>query len=267
MNAKDLIRAGRLTEARAQLTSDVKAAPSDSGKRTLLFQVLAFLGEWDKAERHLDMIVTLDPKSETGAQVYKNLIAAEKERREVIERKRIPGFPSGAPAYLDLYLTALDRLKEKKAEEASRLLTKIEQQRPLASGSIDGKRFSGFSDIDAFLSCFLEAVVHDRYMWIPFESIGELSVTPPKSLTDLLWVPAQLSTWEGLSMHCYLPVVYPDSQTSEDDRVKLGRMTDWIPLGGSFFKGIGQHMFQVGEEEIPLLELREVTFTLAERKE
>jgi type VI secretion system protein ImpE len=60
MNSKDLIKAGRLSDARKQLTEEVKAKPGDSGRRTLLFQVLAFYGEWDKAERHLDAIGTQD---------------------------------------------------------------------------------------------------------------------------------------------------------------------------------------------------------------
>ena len=135
MNAKDLIAAGRLSDARTRLTAEVKAAPSDVAKRTLLFQVLAFLGEWEKAGRHLDMIVTLNPRSETGVQVYRNMISAEKERSEVMERKRIPGFASSAPTYLEAYLVAWDKLNERKPTEARRLYRQIEKQRGPVSGS------------------------------------------------------------------------------------------------------------------------------------
>ncbi len=259
--------AGRLSEARAQLTAEVKGAPSDGSKRTLLFQVLAFLGEWEKAERHLDMIVALNPPSETGVQVYKNLINAERERQGVIERKSIPGFAASPPAYLDTYFAAWDRLKDGEPAKARRLYREIGGHLSPLSGTVDGRSFEGFSDMDAFLSLFLEVVVHDRYLWVPFESIGELSISPPKSLFDLLWVPARLVTWEGLSMQCYLPVLYPGSAAMADDKVKLGRITDWLPLGSSFYRGIGQHMFQAGEEEIPLLEMREVVFSLENRKD
>ena len=61
-------------------------------------------------------------------------------------------------------------------------------------------------------------------------------------------------------MNCFLPVLYPDSSQHENERIKLGRMTDWIPLGGSFSKGIGQHVFEIGEEEIAILEIREALF-------
>ncbi|MGD0487609.1 MAG: type VI secretion system accessory protein TagJ [Syntrophorhabdales bacterium] len=267
MNAKDLIAAGKLMEARAQLTGEVKAAPSDAAKRVLLFQVLAFLGEWEKAERHLDMVVSLNPTSETGVQVYMNTIHAEKERREVMAGKRRPGFVTGAPSYLDLYLAAWNELKKGKPEEAARMYKRVEAQRRPVSGSVDGKRFDGFLDTDAFLSCFLEVIVHDRYIWISFDSIRELSVDPPKTLFDLLWIPARLMTWEGVSLHCYIPVLYVDSSAQADERIKLGRMTEWLPLGGPFYKGVGRRVFQAGEDDIPLLELREVSFDFAHGEE
>jgi type VI secretion system protein ImpE len=260
MNSKDLIRAGRLTEARKQLIEEVKSAPSDLSKRTLLFQVLSFCGEWDKAERQLDVIAAQDPKEETGVQVYRNLIHAEKERREVMNLNRRPSFITRTPPYLEMYFTAWQNLKDKKIDEATELYNKIGGQRPIISGTVNGKSFTGFKDTDAFLSFFLEAIVHERYIWISFESIRELSIAAPKTLFDLLWINTRIVTWEGLNIQCYLPVLYPDSSSHDDERIKLGRMTDWISLGGTYSKGMGQHVFQVGEEELAALEIHEVLF-------
>jgi type VI secretion system protein ImpE len=267
MDVKDLIAAGKLAEARARLTADVKAAPSDVSKRVLLFQVLAFLGEWEKAERHLDMVVSLNPSSETGVQVYMNVVRAEKERRSVMNGKGLPGFVTGAPPYLDLCLAAWNELKGGKPEEALLMYERIEAQRRPVPGEIDGRKFDDFRDTDAFLSYFLEVVVHDRYIWVPFDSIRELSIDPPKTLFDLLWIPARMMTWEGMSLHCYIPVVYADSFAQKDERIQLGRLTDWLPLGGPFYRGVGQRVFQVGEDDIPLLELRDVSFDSAHREE
>ena len=260
MNPKDLIRAGRLPEAREQLTAEVKSSPSDVSKRVLLFQILSFYGEWDKAESHLDVIVSRDPNSETGVQVYKNLLNAERERKEVIARRRVPGFLTGTPAYLELYFAACEKLSEKNIDEAIALYKQVDAQRPTVTGTINGRSFSGFKDTDTFLSAFLETIVHDRYIWLPFESLRELSVSPPKTLFDLLWTQARVVTWEGLTINCYLPVLYPESSFHKDDRVKLGRMTDWISLGGPFSKGIGQHVYEVDAEEIAILEVRDVIF-------
>lgn len=266
MDPKELLKAGRLTEARKQLIEEVRTSPANSGNRTLLFQVHALLGEWEKAERHLEVLVTQDPNRETGVQVYKNLLHAEQERLEVFRNGRRPSFLPGIPSYLEMYYLACEKLKEKKFDEAADLFDKVNDQVPVISGTIDGKGFTGFNDTDIFLSFFLEAIVHERYIWMPFEFIRELSITPPKTLFDLIWTTARITTWEGLTMSCYLPVLYPESFTHDDDRVKLGRMTDWVSLGGPFSKGAGQHVFLIGEEEVSILDIREVVFNMPEEQ-
>ncbi|RPJ10940.1 MAG: hypothetical protein EHM36_02455 [Deltaproteobacteria bacterium] len=260
MESKDLIKAGRLSEARKQLTEEVRTSPADSGKRTLLFQVLSFAGEWDKAERHLDTLIQQDSKKETGAQIYKNLIRGEKERLEVLKFQRQPSLMPRSPAYLNQHLTAMKELHDGKFEEATRLLNQIEEQLPPISGTINGKPFEGFRDTDVFLSYFFEVIVHERYAWVPFEGIQELTISPPTKLFDLLWIPAQMTTWENLRLYCFLPVLYPESFLHKEDQVKLGRMTDWIPMGGAYSKGMGQHVFEAGDEEVTLLEIREAVF-------
>ncbi|MEW6381895.1 MAG: type VI secretion system accessory protein TagJ [bacterium] len=262
MDVKELIRLGRLSEARSQLIEKVKASPGDVSIRTLLFQVLALCGEWDKADRHLEAIAVQDSSVETGVQVYRNLVHAEKERIEVSKRSRLPSFLPKAPPYLELYFAAWDKLAAGNIEEARRLYEQLETISPLLSGTRDGRVFSGFRDMDTFLSLFLEVIVHEQYGWIPLESLRELSIAPPKTLFDLLWATARITTWEGLTLNCCLPVLYPGSFLHEDERVKLGRMTDWIPLGGPFYRGRGQHTFQVGEEDVAILEMREVIFEL-----
>ena len=267
MSSKELIKAGRLSEARKQLVEDVKSSPADLSKRTLLFQVLAFCGEWDKAERHLDAIAVQDSNRETGVQVYKNLIHAEKQRLEVSRLNDRSSCMPETPHYLETYYAAWQKVAEKKIDEANELFEQIFAQRPMISGTVNGKRFAGFKDTDTFLSLFLEAIIYERYVWIPFESIRELSITPPTTLFDLLWTMARITTWEGLTTNCYLPVLYPESFLHEDDRVKLGRMTDWTPLGGAFSKGMGQHVFQAGDEEMAILEIREAVFNVPSSRE
>ena len=264
MNSKDLIKAGRLSDARKQLAEEVKAKPDDSRRRTLLFQVLAFYGEWNKAEQHLDVIGAQDVIADVAIQVYKNLIHAEKERTEVCKLKRRPSFLPKTPPYLETYYAAQTKIGEQNIDEAKALLDQVEAQRPAISGTVNGKSFTGFKDTDTFLSLFLETIVHERYVWIPFEEIRELAVSAPKTLFDLLWITARITTWDGLTMNCYLPVLYPNSFLHEDDRIKLGRMTDWISLGGQFTKGMGQHVFQVGEEDLSILEIRETLFNNSE---
>lgn len=261
MDTKELIRAGKLQEARIRITEQVKASPSDTAKRTLLFQVLAFCGEWEKADRHLDILAEWNPQAETGVQVYRNLLAAEKKRSEVFQGNARPSFMTRMPDWYEKLFLAREKLAKGSAAEAKRLLRTVESQESRQSGKLDGVPFEGFRDTDDFLAHFLEVFIHDSYLWFPFGSLREIVISEPKSQLDLLWVPARIATREGLAVGCYLPVLYPDSCRSDDDRVRLGRMTDWRELEGGFFQGAGQHVFLVGKEEKALLEMREIRFS------
>ncbi|HDP24279.1 MAG TPA: hypothetical protein ENN34_02440 [Deltaproteobacteria bacterium] len=260
MESKDLIKAGRLTEAREQLVTEVKSAPGDTGKRTLLFQVFALLGQWEKASRHLEAIVSQDPSRQEGVMVFQNMVRAEQERDDVFAMKKIPAFMPDAPHYFESHYGAYEKLVAGQLEEADTLFASIKDEKPLLTGELNGEPFVGFTDTDTLLAPFLEAFIHDRYVWIPLSAIRELRITEPTSLTDLLWISAAVTTWDGLTANCFLPVLYPGSSSHEDDRIRLGRMTDWKSLGGSYARGVGQHVYQVGEEDRAILELREVTF-------
>lgn len=260
MDARELIRAGKLLAARQVLTDGVKRAPSDAAVRTLLFQVLVFFGEWDKALRHADVIAAQNVEAEIGVQVYRNLIRAEQERSAVDRSERRPSFLPKAPPYAEIYFSALASLESGDPEGAEAHFNRAEKMRAAVAGIRGGKDFVGFSDTDSRLSFFIEAFVHERYVWIPFDGVRELVVDPPASLFDLIWAAGRVTTWEGLTLNCFLPVIYPGSYAHEDDRIKMGRMTDWNSLGGPFYRGLGQHVYQVGDEEIPILEIGETLF-------
>ncbi len=260
MDAKELINTGNLSEARSQLIGNVKNSPGDTASRTLLVQVLFYCGEWDKATQHLDTIGGLDIKSEIGVQVYKNLVTAEKARLEVADLKRRPEFLPEIPPYAEQIFLARELLAANKHEEAAENFKQAGSRLSTLTGTVNGEKFSGISNTDAYLGPFLEAIVHERYVWIPFEAIRELIISSPKTLLDLLWIDAQITCWDGLTLNCFLPVLYPKTFQHKDDRLKLGRMTDWIDLGNGFHQGIGQHVLEIGEKEMALLEIQEIQF-------
>jgi type VI secretion system protein ImpE len=261
MDAKELIKAGNLSGALTQLNEEVKNSPSDPAKRTVLFQVLCYLGEWDKAERHLDLLAAQKSSAETGVQLYKNLIAAERERAEVARGERRPSFATKAPPYLELWFSARESIAQGNSAEAAASFARIEAELPQLDGTLNGKSFSGFKDLDASLSLFIELFIYERYLWVPVASLVELSVTQPVTLLDLLWSPGRIATRDGFVSQCYLPVLYPGTAASGDDRVRLGRVTEWRDLGEELYQGAGQHLYQAGGEEVALLELRELRFS------
>ena len=56
MNAKELFQAGRLDEAIQALGAELRDNPADARRRTFLFELLCFAGEFDRAEKHLDIL-------------------------------------------------------------------------------------------------------------------------------------------------------------------------------------------------------------------
>ena len=261
MDAKELIKAGKLAEARKHLTDTVKSAPGNVANRTMLFQVLACYGEWDKARRHLEAIATQDSSRHAGVLGYLNVLQAEAERSEVFRHKRAPAYWPEPPPYSDQYETARDKLRSQDFAGAKQILEDIDRQRPAVPGTLNGEPFTSLHDTDSQLAFFLEAFVHERYVWIPLELLREVVMPPPATFLDLLWISAHVTTRDGMAVNCFLPVLYPETFRHDDDRVKLGRMTDWMPLGDGLFKGVGQHVFQAGETEIGILEIREANFT------
>jgi type VI secretion system protein ImpE len=264
MEAKDLIKAGKLSEARSLLIEEVKSSPTNLNSRTLLFQVQAYGGEWEKARRQLEIIASQDANRETGVQVYLNLIQAETERMEVFRNKRIPSFLPKAPPYFEQYQDAWQKLNAQEFEASEAIFNEIRERCANISGTLNSREFNGFSETDTRLACFLEAFVHEHYVWVPMETLRELILSEPQTLLDLLWASAQITLRGGLTLNCYLPVLYPDSFRHEDDRLKLGRMTDWTDLGRGFHQGWGQHVYLVGDGEVGILEIREMVFNTLE---
>ncbi|UFS70720.1 tetratricopeptide repeat protein [Geomonas sp. RF6] len=260
MNAVELIREGRLAEARTRLAEDLRGAPADPELRALLFKVLAFAGEWDKALKHLDMLELQCRGTLPQVEPYRSLVAAERARAEVQAGRRVPDFLSDPPVYLQDFLAARQALAAGDPAPLAALLPVLEESLGSLSGTFNGEPFGGVLDPDATLIPFLEVFIHDQYLWFPFSAIRELTLEPPATLLDLLWTPARLVTWDGLTTECILPVLYPGSAGHADDAVRLGRRTEWQELCGSFCRGFGQHLFLFGDEEKGILEIREVVF-------
>ena len=53
MTARELFQAGKLSEAITKLSAELRDNPTDVGRRTFLFELLCFAGEYDRAEKHI----------------------------------------------------------------------------------------------------------------------------------------------------------------------------------------------------------------------
>lgn len=238
--ARELFDAGKLNAAIEALGSELRERPTDAQRRTFLFELLCFAGNWDRAEKQLDALAVSDAVSDEdkrmGEWLYRAALNAERTRHEVF------GSPIDRPADV-----------------------------APVSGTLNGKPFQTLEEADPRLGARLEVFAGGNYLWIPLEQIALLEVQPPKRLRDLLWAVATIrggAGFEGSDLgQVLLPVLSPSSWRHADDSVRLGRMTVWEEGPDGQELPFGQKMLLMDDEEIPLLELRrlEISEPMANR--
>jgi len=86
MTARELYQAGKLDEAIQKLGAELRDNPTDAARRTFLFELLCFAGEYDRAEKHLDVLGDASVDAATGSLVYRAAVAAERSRNSLFEK-------------------------------------------------------------------------------------------------------------------------------------------------------------------------------------
>jgi len=230
MDAVSLFRAGQLKEAIEALGGELKKQPLDTRRRTFLFELLCFAGQYDRAEKQLNILSDSGPDAAAGALLYRSALHAERERQDMFERNALP----------------------------------LASAHPSPSGQLNNAEFSELSDADPRIGAHIEAFIAGSYTWIPFAFIESIETEPPKRLRDLLWMPAVLRATPDFRLQdlgeVLLPVIAPLSWKHSDDAVRLGRSTVWEddPTYGQVPSG--QKLLLCGDEEEPFLQLRNLTF-------
>ena len=235
MTAKELYRAGKLNAAVQALVAELRDNPADTQRRVFLFELLSFAGEYDRAEKHLDVLAQGGPDALTGSLLYRAALAAERSRHDLFAKKDYPGAKAEAPAI---------------------------------SGTLNGKPFEAIEDADPRIGPRLEVFAAGQYMWLPLGQMASIEIEAPKRLRDLLWIPALVHTgpaFKGQELgEVLLPVLSPFSFRHADDAVRLGRSTVWEDAEDGDPVPFGMKMLLVDGEDIPILEIRNLEITAAE---
>src|ERR1700756_1300921 len=127
MSPQELFRAGRLTDAIKALSAELRDNPTDVRRRTFLFELLCFAGEYERADKQLEVLAEAGPESEMGVLLYRSALFAERQRQDLFERGE---FPSAK---------VVD-----------------DEDRPGRGGTANGKTFSSFADADPRTGAMLE---------------------------------------------------------------------------------------------------------------
>lgn len=229
MKARTLYEEGELGGAIDVLGQELRDNPTDVRKRTFLFELLCFAGQRDRAEKHLDVLARGGQDAEMGALLYRAALHADRERDQKFRDEDFPRGDGGPPP---------------------------------VRGTLNGDAFASFEDADPRIGARLEVYAGGQYTWLPLEHVSRLQVDEPKRLRDLLWAPARVQVgpeFESLELgEVLVPVLSPLSADSSDDRLRLGRATDWAETSDGLPYPVGQKLFLVDGEAVPLLEVREL---------
>jgi type VI secretion system protein ImpE len=229
MTALELYRNGELQEAIKVLGDELRSHPLDTKRRTFLFELLCFAGNFDRAEKQLDVLADANSQALAGALMYRSALHAEKTRRELFAKREYP--EANIPT------------------------------EPLA-GQWNGENFSKLYDADPRIGANLEVFIAGSYTWIPMKYMVRLEIEKPESLRDLLWARARVETSAAFRLQdlgeVLLPVLSPFSFQHADQSVQLGRSSVWETSGTDTEIPFGQKLMWIDGEEIPLLELRSI---------
>jgi type VI secretion system protein ImpE len=231
--ARELYAAGRLDAAIELLGAELRNNPTDAQRRSFLFELLSFAGQYDRAEKQLDVLARAGAQAEAGTLLYRAALSAERVREHMFATGDFPTTPAPGPI----------------------------------SGTINGRPFLEIEDADPRLGARLEVIAGGRYLWIPFAHLAAVRLESPARLRDLRWTPARVATNASVRDmelgEVLLPALTPGAWRHDDAEVRLGRATEWDELPDGMFAPVGQKVLRVDGEMVPLLEVRDLVFTPA----
>lgn len=232
MTARELYQAGQLNAAIQALGAELRDNPADVKRRTFLFELLCFAGEYDRAQKHLDVLAGQGPDAATGALLYCAALNADRMRSDLFTKRDYP---------------------------------EVHESDGPVSGTLNGEPFESLEDADPRIGARLEIYAAGQVMWLPLAHVASVEMEAPKKLRDLLWTPALVRTgpaFKGTELgEVLIPALSPLSFQHKDDAVRLGRATVWEQQENGETVPFGQKMLLVDGEDFPLLEVRQLEIT------
>ena len=229
--AEILFGNGRLEEAIAQLSTDLRNQPTNPQLRSFLFELLSFSGDYARAGKQLDAMAAAGPSAEAGVAVYRAALEAERIREHMFESG---DFPRTAPL-------------------------------PSGAGTVDDQPFAEITDGDPRVGARLEVIAGGRYLWIPFAHLASIVIEPPTRLRDLRWLSARVATNDTVKDlelgEVLLPALTPSVWRNTDMELRLGRATDWEEQSDGDYFPVGQKVLRIDDRIVPLVDLRVIVFT------
>lgn len=217
---------GQLRAAIAELGEQLRREPGSSQKRTFLFELLCFAGEFDRAAKQLDVLAAGNENASTGATLLRDLLAMHRERERLLE----------------------DSADNNKTELRAFAM------------KINGVSYSSCADAEQQVEGGLEIFGTSGYELIWWGSISRLETSPPKRLRDLLWLPASLflkgAEEKESPYQVYLPMLAPSSWKHPNEEIQLGRTSAVEEDANGKARIYGTKLLLCDEKVIPFVDVR-----------
>lgn len=242
-----LLSENALDEALDAAKAHLKAKPSDQDARNLYIDLLVLAGDYERADNQCGLAVTFAPDATMGFALLRNELRGMAARNAWYETGAVPEFPQG-PSELDKLAVKVGIAhREGNGEEAVAELQRLEELRGERAIIMNGKRIDDFRDLDDRTPHALEVIMTGgAYLWIDFAKIAELTIEPIARPRDLAFRRAELSLIDGAVAPVLLPAIYHGTGT--DDRLRLGRETEWVEEPTGITTGRGQRSFLAGDD-------------------
>ena len=256
------LKSGSLNELIERIKNNIRKAPQNADLRAQLFQLLAIQGEWSKAADQLKLSGEMNEQAQPSVVLYMNAIDAEQERMAVFAGEQAPAVFTEPPAWMALLIQAF----QEPAEQAHHFRQQALEMAPAIAGELElddtVHAFEWLTDGDGRLGPVFEFISHNRYGWVPFSQIEEITIIKPDGLSDLVWAQAELRLLDGHTHLGLIPVRYPELPDAyqADETLSLARKTEWENLADNIYCGHGQKVFISDSQEVALLDIRRLRF-------
>ena len=260
MSALEAVRAGKLQDALQKLQQDVRQHPAAARHRVFLFQLLAVLGQWERAMAQLEMAGELDAGVLAMVQAYRQALRCEVLRQSVFAGRHAPLIFGEPEPWMAQFVEALRLDAEGQHAPARRMRDSACEIATARGGMIDGARFEWIADADSRLGPMLELLVNGRYCWLPLQRIRRLEIEAPADLRDCVWLPVRLVWCNGGEAVGLVPTRYAETTKVDDDALLLARRTDWVEPSEGTYWGLGQRMLVTDAGDYPLMDVRSIEF-------
>jgi type VI secretion system protein ImpE len=274
---EELLAAGDPHAALKALQQKVRANAADVKQRIFLFQLLALLGQWQRAADQLKVCGEMSAATLAMVNTYGPALQCEAVREAVFAGRTLPHVFGPPTEWVALLAQALKLDAEGEPAAAAAQRAAALEQAAATAGTLDiasvsgagedkttSERFEWIADADSRLGPVFEVIINGRYGWLPMMQVAELSIEPVADLRDLIWAPAHLTFGNGGETVALMPTRYAGTPLAEagNGGLALARQTEWLELAAASnqYRGVGQRVLSTDASERGLLELRKVRF-------